>query len=109
MTKINQKSCFNMKDYNKAEIQKMKENIKKYIDDNAYLFKTDTIHTVQLHLKPRMVSQSVENSCIACKKNVCIMDRCKNYSNRNEKRILKSNFTEGMKFAIKYINKKDKD
>jgi len=105
--KCKRKNCFNTKDYNKAEVKEMKKNIKKYIDDNAYLFKTDTEHTVQLHLKPRMVSQSVENSCITCRKKVCIMDKCKNYKPK-KRQTLKSNFTKGMHFAIKYINIKDK-
>lgn len=108
ITLKNQYNCFNNKHYIKKEIAKMKKNIKEYIDENAYLLKTDTTHTVQLHLKPRIVAQSVENSCITCKKNKCVLNKCKNYK-YCEKRYLVSNFTKGMHYAIKYINERDKD
>ena len=104
--KITQKSCSNIKDCNKKRVKEIKSSIKKYIDKNTYLFKTDTLHTVQSHLKPRIVSQSVENACLVCTKNICPMKKCKSYK-FNKKEILKSNFTKGMNFATKYINTKD--
>jgi len=106
--KTSYKACFNTKNYNEAETEEMKENIKKYIDENAYLFRTDTVHTVQFHLKPRIVAQSVENSCLRCRRKICTLSKCKDYK-CSDKKILKSNFTKGMHFAIKYINVKDKN
>ena len=87
----------------------IKENIKKYIDKNAYLLKTDTLHTAQCHLKPRLVSQAVENACLECKKNKINNETCRyNLNDEKKKHCLQTLFVHGMVYAVKYLDKLDK-
>ena len=54
---------------NKPKIQKViEEVVKKSIDDNVYLFKTDTTYEVQCRLKPRLMSLAVADACEKCEK-----------------------------------------
>jgi len=52
----------------KGKIQQTIEtNVKKYIHDNVYLFRTDTEYEAQCRLKPRIIYQAIETACGKCK------------------------------------------
>lgn len=84
----------------------MQLEIEKYIDKNLYLLKTDQSHTIQFHLKPRMVSQAVENSCLKCRRYKINKEKC-NYKNDKDG-CLRNLFSHGMIYATKYLARKDR-
>ena len=84
-------------------LEKMiKEDIREYIDDNLYLFHTDNKHTIQLHLKPRLVAEAVQNACVECrKKGFLKKERC------TTKNCLSDLFAMSMNYGTQYVNLKD--
>lgn len=85
---------------NKPKIQKtIEEVIKKYIDDNVYLFKTDTDYEVQCRLKPRLMYLAVENACEKCEK-TGLTKKFSNFSDYNNLAQI------AMNFAVYYMSVK---
>lgn len=86
----------------KREVDNLiKKSIRKYIDNNHYLFFTDNIYTVNCHLKPRLISSAVEQGFSACKKKK-LLDGFDNDS-------LKEISSKSMLYALDYINNKGTD
>lgn len=75
----------------------LRKNIRRYIDKNCYLLKTDDIRTINCELKPRLVSQAVSNSCKLCQE--------KKHDDEIENDCYVKLFNYGIKYAAIYISK----
>lgn len=82
----------------KAVCDFIKNEIKKYIDENIYLFKTDAPYILQCHLKPRLIANAIQEGASVCKKKG-LFKECK-------EECYKEIFTFGLKFASEYLNSK---
>lgn len=49
--------------------QTLKSQIKKYIDSNSYLLKSDNPYIVNCQLKPRLCNEAIQHACEYCIKN----------------------------------------
>lgn len=76
----------------------MKKSIRKYIDKNRYLFFTDNEYTVNCQLKPRLISNSVEQGFSKCQN--------KKLLHSLDDSSLKDLSSRSMVYAMQYINKK---
>jgi len=84
------------------EIKKtIKNNIKKYVDENTHLFKSDSAYVINCQLKPRLAANAVETSCQ--ERRNCGPDKKINSAD-----CYKNFFIFAITFAAKYINEKDK-
>lgn len=78
--------------------QTIKSQIKKYIESNLYLLKSDNAYIVNCQLKPRLCNEAIQHACEYCVKNK-ILD--KKMPAANWEKIFEICCHEAMDFLLK--------
>ena len=77
----------------------VRNEVKKYINENKHLLITDDAYNVNCGLKPRLVVRAVEQACKECRRQEDIS------GSKNINNCYLSIFTYGSKYATDYLNR----